>query len=517
MIEKLTRRSPIGRPHHGLVQGGVLTLPNGATMAHTQPADGTVRTLHPPMAPGWSGDAGAVADELAAGRVWLDYLVVSGSDNVVYGEPLGALSWLYASADGKCWKVTLDAYGDPCTLTIARWGAFGPAPDSDTRSVAWPASFDPESGYSLHQVYASYVFQSLGDVSVRLVDWSDTGARAVFGFYREIVFYDAPIGHEGMYEPIPVGFFEVRLSNGGTAAGVHAEIVTMATPAICMPTVTGVPTDTGFVLPGIDGHEEVFQTLTDRIVAYWYAGEVALPVKCSVTRRKESTVAVDGPVSCSGAELAATASQSTEASVTLSWSGHTSTFSVVVDTTRTRTMSSGDGSGDYTDTTDNDYEVTAGPVHLHATSTDVDTGNCYDGERTAVATVSSTPMAHAVKQSSTPLTTDPEALYEWPPGLMSFAPLAPVTASTLFLPRLSTCGNRRFIALIGETQEGTEISGTPTTNDETIILATLTPTGPATELHGFTFGVLVGAKLLNVTHDLLTSTHIADDTSVAFV
>lgn len=137
-----------GHPWHGLVEDGVLTLPNAATMAYPAPSgegEADVLVFQVPGTPAVTRTPEQTAADAAAGRQWLDHAIISGrSTRRLYGQAIGGNgSWLYAAPDGSRWLVTLaDVPGTydlttawTATLTCARFGEFGAAPESHDLTV----------------------------------------------------------------------------------------------------------------------------------------------------------------------------------------------------------------------------------------------------------------------------------------------------------------------------------------------------------------------------------------------
>lgn len=177
-----------GRPWHGLVEGGTLTLPNGATMAHPSPGDAgdaDVLAFRLPGTPAVVRSPEQAAADAAAGRQWLDYALISGRyDRQLYGQSIGGNgTWLYAAPDGSRWLVTLA--GVPAThnltmpwatsVTLDRFGEIGGEAEQHTVAATlgdWQQEM-PGRGYDL--TYAGTVTSA--DVAVEDVDTG--GGRAI--------------------------------------------------------------------------------------------------------------------------------------------------------------------------------------------------------------------------------------------------------------------------------------------------------------------------------------------------
>ena len=125
-----------GNPFHGLVKGGQLTLPNGATMPYPQPVGehwkkGSTELIKHPNAPGITRTPEQQAEDTAAGLEWWDRAILSG--NQLYGKELPG--WIYIDPNGDRWLVTTTLSsahlsGGVCTVTLARFGVLGGEPES---------------------------------------------------------------------------------------------------------------------------------------------------------------------------------------------------------------------------------------------------------------------------------------------------------------------------------------------------------------------------------------------------
>lgn len=130
----LERRSPVpilgrvstfGPSLHGRVQNGVLTLDNGATVAHMQPIGRpgmpwTAASTYYVRRPGWTPGpiAASVRDALAAqGRELLDYAILAGQDTM-YAKKSRDGSWLVFDDAGRCWAYRLAGRSGPNTARV---------------------------------------------------------------------------------------------------------------------------------------------------------------------------------------------------------------------------------------------------------------------------------------------------------------------------------------------------------------------------------------------------------------
>lgn len=126
-----------GHCDHGLWRGGednhirtednVVIPIRGAIPAETtlpyEQNRGNSRAIRVPGTPPVERSPEAHADDRAAGRTWLDYGVISGARNRLYGVELGEATWIYAPSDGSRWLVEL-------TDDAIRFSRFGCIPQA---------------------------------------------------------------------------------------------------------------------------------------------------------------------------------------------------------------------------------------------------------------------------------------------------------------------------------------------------------------------------------------------------
>ena len=95
-LVSLNNLQSFGTPHHGKVEGGILTKTDSTTMPYNQPATGDVNLIE------FSGLAAIGVDASAAGFV--DYGLKSGGS--IYAGPAQS-DFLYRASDGNVWGVTV--------------------------------------------------------------------------------------------------------------------------------------------------------------------------------------------------------------------------------------------------------------------------------------------------------------------------------------------------------------------------------------------------------------------------
>lgn len=94
----------LGDPWHGLIQGGVVRLPNGGTRTVARPGIGT-GSVYPLIPHGVVPASTADAADVAAGRTWLNYGLLAGS--CLYEQTLSSAfpAWVYIDPDNSTWRV----------------------------------------------------------------------------------------------------------------------------------------------------------------------------------------------------------------------------------------------------------------------------------------------------------------------------------------------------------------------------------------------------------------------------
>lgn len=113
-----------GDPWHGLYRNGFIELPNAALRAPIEgPVSGDCFDVHVPGVLPAITDAG----DVAAGRSWLPYGLISGRNHVLYGTELGSMSWIYVAPDSSTWYASGTWLGlNELSLSLAP--VFGGAP-----------------------------------------------------------------------------------------------------------------------------------------------------------------------------------------------------------------------------------------------------------------------------------------------------------------------------------------------------------------------------------------------------
>lgn len=141
-MNKFVPIKTIGMPYHGLAEA--LNYPSEWLTLTTSDGDKLVKgnggavVVRHPSAPGASRTPAQQVNDTANGYEWRDYALLCGGTRAVNGGPeLGRQRWLYCSADGRTWVMSVEksVAGNVFTLEIWRralFGYFGPNPPSIT-------------------------------------------------------------------------------------------------------------------------------------------------------------------------------------------------------------------------------------------------------------------------------------------------------------------------------------------------------------------------------------------------
>lgn len=227
--DPLARVGIWGHPWHGLVQGGVLPLPNATTIGYPQPdttwpdTAGSTHRLHiPGIAPVVRSPAELAADA-AAGLQWRNEAMLSGGRMQLYSQPMDG--WIYVDPAGVRWRVVvagLDnewSFAAPLATTVAlhRFGDLGVPAESH----AYPVSLN-NWGQAGPPVYIPITdTQPLADARL-LVDALklDGSAALVMVHLRRT--------QSGLWSDVtvrwPLGWLELTISGPGAAATVNLAV-----------------------------------------------------------------------------------------------------------------------------------------------------------------------------------------------------------------------------------------------------------------------------------------------------
>lgn len=162
-----------GNPWHGLAHSGsggtFVDLPNGGT--RTIPAWDGFGDSYQIAIPGQAAVTTST-DDVADGMTWLNYGIMYGRDKYLYGQPIGAMSWIYIDADLVPWLAECTWSADLLSVSLKRFGIMEGVPETYYYSVALvPRSDIPELSAS---------------VSLRLDDIDSRGRQVVLTFKQSL-------------------------------------------------------------------------------------------------------------------------------------------------------------------------------------------------------------------------------------------------------------------------------------------------------------------------------------------
>lgn len=333
-IGPLSRLTIWGCPWHGLVQGGVLELPNATQLTWPQPGRGDTRLIEFSGVAPVSRTVEQAAADAAAGKQWRHQAILSGEDAHIYGQALGAGSWLWQDAELKVWRVTLPlglassfSAGIDTTIDIERFGAFGADPESYTAALVQADIGQGSPTINGLDQQGAANGPPITGASARIVDTTKRGDRAII---------ELLIDGDALLRGPSVGYLEVSLSGTGAAAG--AAVSVLKTRAQTIGAVAESSTDervyrdhsfitletlryegtlqisesetTGWVLDptpeqvasyGKDvaffGPSSASSSLTGRVVAMWYEDDVAVAVTLDAINTESMTASINGTFS----------------------------------------------------------------------------------------------------------------------------------------------------------------------------------------------------------------------------
>lgn len=213
-----------GHPFHGLVQSGLLTLPNDDTLLYRQPSDADAWALHLAGVPELTRTTEQLAQDAELGHQWLHKVVLSGQVPQIYGKALvgNAPAWLWRDSAGVVWQFSLPAlstYQTQIRVTYRKFGRFGEASFPPV-NVDLSHAIDGGSPAVDLKALTDYVFINEGQIRTapRVCDISEDGSSVIVGLYHvpDITVY------QGLWQlPRTVeraaGFVRIDVSSGTTA------------------------------------------------------------------------------------------------------------------------------------------------------------------------------------------------------------------------------------------------------------------------------------------------------------
>lgn len=232
----LGRVSICGTPYHGLVQGGVLPLPNASVMDYPQPGGsmpdqrGSTHMIRVPGVPDVVRTGTQAELDLANGYQWRDVAMLSGGDFQLYGKALGG--WIYIDPAGDRWRVTtsitedvLHRFDEPytCSIVLSRFGVFSAGatvPETYVHMVSF--SDWQQAGEELYWHDNSVVDRA----QVHLHSIRPDGSAASLMLHRRAV--SVTISGQSQLDAFlryPLGWAQIAISGPGSAASVSMSII----------------------------------------------------------------------------------------------------------------------------------------------------------------------------------------------------------------------------------------------------------------------------------------------------
>ena len=214
----------VGHPYHGLVQSGMLTLPNDDTLIYRQPSNADAWALHLAGVPPLTRTTEELAQDAVLGHQWLHKVVLSGQVPQVYGKPLvgNVPAWLWRDSAGVVWQFSLSVlstYQTQIRVTYRKFGRFGEASYPPV-NVDLSHAIDGGSPEVDLKALTDYFFINEGQIRTapRVCDINEDGSSVIVGLYHvpDITVY------QGLWQlPRTVeraaGFVRIDVSSGTTA------------------------------------------------------------------------------------------------------------------------------------------------------------------------------------------------------------------------------------------------------------------------------------------------------------
>lgn len=179
-----------GDPWHGLTVAGLLYLDNGSFKSVTNTPDGGDCFIF--RIPGLPVPA-LEPDDVATGKKWLNYAVISGKDRRLYGVNLGVNAWLYLDSGGVVWRAVASWVGS--TVTVAMTNI-----RDTTQTGSGAATVSPGFSGGSRIVYG-------------VVDVASDGRKVVVSFDQDTITRIAP------------AYVELRISGPGAAPVIEAVLL----------------------------------------------------------------------------------------------------------------------------------------------------------------------------------------------------------------------------------------------------------------------------------------------------
>lgn len=319
----------IGVPFHGLVIDGVLTLPNGQTMPYAGSVSSFTQILRNPA--GVANARARTPDEQAAdtavGMQWLDYGIRNGNSFNRRALGQGKPWMLYSDPAGTVWLFVLDRINDVGVVKprLYNLGPFGrlrhggaPPPDYSINTLLWSADITPSDDEAIG-AENTYVQELLQNTQ---------GTKALYKIFRQITgsYYaerydwvrigvDADGGRRmsDLYELTISGTGSLELGSIGQGISVSASLVadfgslytdnSVSISQVSELDVTGECGGGAIALssfqvfignspqgPSVAGSNELTQSFSAKLNAYYGASDVVQYVERSYTNRHTYTL-----------------------------------------------------------------------------------------------------------------------------------------------------------------------------------------------------------------------------------
>lgn len=219
----------IGNPYHGLIKGGLVRLPNGDTVPHTQPG-AAANTLFPyaasafyvanPLAPGLTRTPEQAAADAVKGLQWNTTAIISGC-RYLHGKDIGLGKWVFCAPSGTRWlidpglqSISVSRFGNSIatTWTATRFGELEQAPEVQNGSLNLA-----DAGQSTPIIWRTYPSDEQSGGRLRIVDITPDGGAALFGLYDSDNYPNTARD--------PIGFYQVSVTETGGIVGATITMV----------------------------------------------------------------------------------------------------------------------------------------------------------------------------------------------------------------------------------------------------------------------------------------------------
>lgn len=237
--EALAAPTVCGTPYHGLVQDGVLVLPNAVAMAYPQPAGTSIKNsygdTHHVVVPGTPAIVRTpeqAAADAAAGHDWRSTATLSGARQQLYGQPLDG--WIYIDPAGERWRVqpSIGEYDDinlyaPLSFSV-RLTRFGEIrPGGVDEYYDYPVTIaDLQQGAAPLNVFGAAV--TAGRLHINGIRSDGSAAALMIFFGDQTVRYETVnflTELENLPGRLPLGWIQITISGAGAAASVAASVL----------------------------------------------------------------------------------------------------------------------------------------------------------------------------------------------------------------------------------------------------------------------------------------------------